>query len=389
MSKGKYFYRFLALLVTMVSIPASAQDVGLDLLGLQLRGFPVKDVVEFAPDDFVTGHLDWTFGTSLTPIRAVLNTGKILRYRIHFYNGPGLRNGQLGKYEPHFGHTISSFSRAWERGDRKQVEHLKQRVITYCNLFLAYPDVELEMSPTLEHNLTPKAFKRQAKVITTFCPRARVVENPVGGVRTSGGGFKVERHGVKATVSAPCNASLDGDSVEDINLPAYKRKFEKCESTYVWSRVLNCRLASGSFVDPRSRKRNCPSRDHMRTLFEYLKPLGEAPMVVGCRDITTPRLFKPFGDDKGIGDIRANKPLYLTPYLDDLVTVHDAESNKLIGGLEYFGPFDGGGQRYYSGTGSNLTSMEIFDRSRWVVLREGEQCFGPLSPILRMGFFRE
>ena len=214
-----------------------------------------------------------------------------------------------------------------------------------------------------------------------------IIDNPVGGVKTSGLGLKVERHGVKATVSAPCNVSLDGDSVEDIDLPAYKSRFAKCESVYVWSRVLNCRLASGSFVDPRKRKA-CPSRDQMRAMFEYMKPLPTAPMVAECRAVVAPRLWKSFAEEKGIGDIRANKPLWITPFLGDLVTVHDAESNRLIGGLDYYGPFDAGGERYYSGTGSNLTGMEMRDLAEWIVVREGEQCFGPFHPIYRQGFFR-
>lgn len=386
MRNVKHFGQFLALLLTMVITVASAQDIGLDVLALQKRRFPVKDVVEMAPENFVVGTLDWTFGTSLAPIRKVLDTGKVLRWRLHFFNGPGLRNNQLGIYEPHYGYHIASFAKAWERRDSKLVSHLRKRVELYCILFAKYPGVTLEISPTLEHNLTPRAFKEQARVVRNACPSAVLVENPVGGVKTSGLGLKVERHGVKATVSRPCNASLDGDSVEDINLPDYKSRFAKCD-LFIWSRILNCRLASGSFIDPRKR-RACPSKDQMRAMFEFMKPLPRAPEGTACQSILPPRLWKSFADDKAIDDDRANKPLWITPYFGELVTVHDALSGNLVGGLGYFGAFDGGGYRYYSGSGSNLTAMEMLDRSEWIVVKEGERCFGPLRAPYRYGFFR-
>jgi hypothetical protein len=365
---------------------AFAQDVGLDLLGLQHPRFPVKDTVELIPPDFVGGNLDWTFGTSLRPVRAVLATGRVKLWRSHFFNGPGLRNGQLGRYEPHFGYSKQGFSKAWERNDRKLVMHLTNRVRKYCDLFSQFPSVILELSPTLEHNLSPRAFRAQARVVAQACPSAVIVENPVGGVNAAKG-FKLERHGINARVDAPCNVSLDGDSVEDVDIVDYKRRFAKCETTYVWSRTLNGRLAEGSFIDPRSRKA-WPTKNHLRALFEFLKPLPAIPEGPACRMIERPRLWKSFSDEKGIGDIRANKPLWLTPYRGDAVTVHAYPDGEEIATLVYFGPFDPGGFRYYSGTGSNLSAIEMQDRSQYVTLKEGGSCFGPFAPIYRQGFFR-
>lgn len=373
-------------LLVFIPYVTYGQDVGLDLLGLQHPRFPLRDTIELVPEDFVTGSLDWTFGTSLRPVRAVLATGKIKRYRVHFFNGPGLRNGQLGRYEPHFGYSKQGFSRAWERRDAKLVRHLQHRVKKYCDLFKEFPSVEVEMSPTLEHNLSPKAFRAQARIIIETCPNAVIVENPVGGVNAAKG-FKLERHGLKAAVSPPCNVSLDGDSVEDVDVVDYKKTFAKCSTTFIWSRKLNGRLAEGAFIDPRAR-RAWPNRAHLRALFEFLKPLPEIPEGPACRMIERPRLWKSFADQKGIGDIRADKPLWLTPYRGDAVTVHAYPGGQEIATLVYFGPFDPGGYRYYSGTGSNLSAIEMQDRSQYVTLREGGACFGPFAPIYRQGFFR-
>jgi hypothetical protein len=374
-------------LVLMAFMPyvTYSQDLGLDLLGLQHPRFPVKDTVELIPQDFVGGNLDWTFGTSLRPIRAVLATGRVKLWRSHFFNGPGLRNGQLGRYEPHFGYSKQGFSRAWERNDPKLVKHLDTRSRKYCDLFSQFPSVILELSPTLEHNLSPRAFRAQARVVAQACPSAVIVENPVGGVNAARG-FKLEGHGIAARVDAPCNVSLDGDSVEDINLPDFLEDYIHC-TRFIWSRTLNLRLASGNFVEPRAR-RAAPSRQHLRALFEYLKPLPVVPEAAECRAIERPRLFKQFSDDKGIGDIRANKPLWITPYRGDSVSIHSFPSGSFVGSLRFFGPFDGGGNRYYSGTGTNLTPMELFDRSQFITLHEGGACFGPVNPLLRYGFYR-
>ena len=159
----------IALLFPMV---AFAQDIGLDVLALQKRRFPVKDVVELSPDGFVVGTLDWTFGTSLSPVKRLLDTGKVKKWRVHFFNGPGLRNKQLGPYEPHYGYHIPTFAKAWEQRNEKLVTHLRKRVELYCALFAKYPGVVLEISPTLEHNLTARAFKEQLRVVRKACPSA-------------------------------------------------------------------------------------------------------------------------------------------------------------------------------------------------------------------------
>lgn len=257
------------LLAMAVLIPAAmAQDVGMDFLGLQHPRFPVARTAELLPDGFVGGHLDWTFGASLANVERLLETGHIKRWRVHIFNGPGLRNRQLGRYEPHFGYSITSFSKAWERTDAGLARHLRSRARLYCRLFARFPGTTLQISPTLESNLTHRAFRAQARVVHRGCPMAQVVENPVAGV-SSARGFTLERHGIKAMVSSPCIVSLDGDSVEDIRpseLSAFLAEFRKCETAYLWSRTFNGRLATGDFIDPRARKA-WPTDSDLETLF--------------------------------------------------------------------------------------------------------------------------
>lgn len=249
-----------------LSASVSAQDIGVDLLGLQHPLFPVADVVEMIRPGFVGGHLDGSFETSLKPVERVLNTGHVVRWRVHIFNGPGLRNGNLGRLEPHYGRSIGGFSRAWEKRDSRLRSYLGGRVTLYCRLFERHPEATLEISPTLEHNLSRAAFREQARTVKRRCPAAIVVDNPVAGV-PGVKGFKLERHGIAASVRPPCNASLDGDDFHEVDVSAYLQRFSACETRYLWSRALNGRLASGPFIDPRHRTA-WPSRDELRQLLK-------------------------------------------------------------------------------------------------------------------------
>jgi hypothetical protein len=367
--------------------------VGQDLLAIQHEEFPVEDLLPLIPDGFIGGNLDWTFGTRLTPVKKVLDTGKVIQWRVHFFNGPGLRNGQLGRYEPHAGMTIKSFNAAWEAGGGKLRRHLRDRVRLYCQLLEGYPAVALEMSPTLEHNLTSRAFRKQAAVIRENCPRAVIVDNPVGGVRSTPG-FKIERHGTAVKgLKAPCNVSLDGDEALDANIPAYLASNPNC-TRYLWTHKFNGRLTKGSFVDPRKRKA-WPTPQIFRTLLAYARPLPYMPLADGCIPIRSPHLWKVSADDHGTGDIRANKPLWISPRSFSQALVLTALGRLRIGTLDYYGPFDGGGIRYYSGLGSGLYGIEMTEKSEtlsgspYVVIKEdGGRCFGPFAPHHRHGYFR-
>lgn len=234
-----------------------------DLLALQHKDFPA--VAPYLDKSFCGGNLDWTFGESLEPLKAVLASGKVYAWRTHFFNGPGLRGGALGPYEPHFGMSVSGFNAAWERGGGGKLRHhLVVRSRAYCRVFRRYPWVSLEISPTLEHNLSHTAFREQVKVVHRYCPQALVIDNPVAGVPALGG-FVVERHGAHpGGLEIACNVSLDGDDVNDVNFPEYLKTHRQC-TVYTWTHEYNCRKRTGPFEDPRERTA-CPTKSLLKRL---------------------------------------------------------------------------------------------------------------------------
>jgi hypothetical protein len=121
------------------------------------------------------------------------------------------------------------------------------------------------------------------------------------------------------------------------------------------------------------------------------------PLADGCIPIRSPHLWKVSADDHGTGDIRANKPLWISPRSFGQATILSALGLLKIGTLDFYGPFYDGRLRYYSGLGSDLHGIEMAEKSQrlsgspYVVLHEadGSKCFGPFLPFLRIGSYRD
>jgi hypothetical protein len=256
-AKWLIVYFAIAVWIAVVQLAWSqSRIVGFDLLALQKPGFPVQAAAETLPMGAAIGNLDVTFGGSLENVERLLATERVSHWRVHFFNGPGLRNRQLGSYEPHYGHTIFTFDKLWRRGGGKLSLHLRERAKAYCDLFENYPAVTLEMSPTLEHNLSIKAFSYQVRAVKRGCARARIVNNPSRGVKTTKK-YKVEIHSFTNKIpKGACNASFDGNFSADFL--RFIANFRSCEVVYYWKPSYNCRLFPGAFIDPRERT-SCPS----------------------------------------------------------------------------------------------------------------------------------
>lgn len=261
---------FLAGAICGFAVLSYGEEPCYDILFLQHPRVRAQKLLPVLPEKFCGGNLDWTSGTSLRNLKLLLNSGRVSSWRTHLLNGPGLRNNRLGSYEPHHGYNARSFNSLWERGGGRLKSHLAKRARAYCSLFQPYPDVELNLSPTLEHNLTSKAFKRQAAVIKKNCPRAVVVDNPVAGVASTKG-FKIERHGAKVRgLKAPCNVSLDGESLFEVNIKKWRESNPSC-THLIWDYPMNCNRTGDSFpADPR-RRTHCLTASLLRDVNKGLR----------------------------------------------------------------------------------------------------------------------
>lgn len=246
-----------------------AQGDGIDLLAVQKPGFPAASIARGIPEGFAGGNLDHTFGSSLAAVRLFLDTGRVAAWRVHLSNGPCIRAGNCGRYEPYAGRSMRGFSDSWERGAHGPLRrHLVRRAKAYCSLFARYANAQLLISPTLEHNLSHRAFRQQAAAVKAACPAAVVVDNPAGGWPSTRG-FVTERHGKRPGLKPPCVVSLDGE-LGVVDLKAFYAQNAQCLALS-WTEPLNCRRSSGPFVDPRERRaKDCPSAGHVQRLLSSL-----------------------------------------------------------------------------------------------------------------------
>lgn len=246
---------------------------GLDWLAAQHPQFQVGKALEMIGSDekFPIGILDQTFGEDLSAVDLILSSGKTDHFRVHFINGPCIRNNNCQSYDYGHTHNISSFNRSVKRRDPRILNLLRNRVEAYCSLVDKYKDtVRFYFSWSLEHDLDFPAWEILDGVGRQACPRNDyyVVNNPVG----SNGGFpKVPRPGVlfeshnfnlrpESTIG-----SLDGEPARQIDAVQWAEKnfFVRSKLAFTWDWVHNCRPDAG-FIPPRART-DCP------TLVEHLR----------------------------------------------------------------------------------------------------------------------
>lgn len=379
------------------------RELGHDLLGAQQPNFDYKSAAQFIPTASPLGFLDHTFGNSIAPIRYLITNIRPRFVRVHFLNTVCVRNRNCGRYEPVAGYSISSLDKAIQKKDPKVINHLIDRVNVWKKLAQENPGTFFLVSPALEHNMQKQSWRVLADVILTTWPGVQLVNNGMGGVSVEEyRGAWVERHG-KNDAGDQIN-SLDGEDITDIKVPAWLKKTRKNIITFRWSRVYNCRDQKKDknhnhiFTDPRKRKAACPKpRDFDQiehaTDNEYKRPKQQ--FTCSTKKFDNNSIWKPMGEDFGNGDSRINLPVLITNLGRNTVYLVDFKGNR-VGTLGYYGTFEGGKFRYYSGYrgGSKLSGYEFqkeamrLSGNPYVWAKTGNKCVGPFIPGRRGGSYR-
>lgn len=377
------------------------QTLGRDWLGGQHQSYGMGHALETLPESQKAGGiLDFTFGESMDAPKLILSSGKIQHFRVHFVNGPGCRNKQSGPYEYCAGKDINSFNQAVVNRDQNILNKFRNRVKLYCDLMNDHPGVRFYFSWVLEHNLSVAAWNVFDEEGRKACPRNDyyVVNNPVGGhnfPQYPREGVLFESHG--ANPSGGQITSLDGEEVTDINVDNWLARTKGYGLVLSWSRADNCRPVE-PFIDPRQRPVHaCPSRDLHNQLNHITEPRPAAPALAGgvCASVqpfNSPYIWKPLAENYGHNDPRGNKPVAIVKFSGGNLDVV-ASNGKVVGNLKYYGAYQNGLHRFYSGMpgASNVHGYQFEEAavkasgSPWVWLKHGNQCVGPLIPGRRAG----
>lgn len=374
---------------------SATQVRGQDYLAAQLPAFKIGNAAAI-PTGSAVGSLDTTFGSSLEPIRTLLNIVKPSYYRVHLINGPCIRNRNCGKYEIGYGYSKENFSKALESRNPKILGYLKQRTLAYKNLSLGFPTTGFLVSPVLEHNLSGKAFAVAADAVKSVWPEVQLVNSPMAaGPAARYLGAWIERHGSQPQRDADI-VSTDGASADQIDMAAFLKRTSQAKIVMVWTGSYNCRVPE--WQDPRIRKA-CPTASTMELMPHLFDPTPPPPPLSfsGCRKISAfkaPDIWKPLAERHLNPDPRQELPVLITKgFGKENISVISSTGQK-IGSLGYYGTYLTQGFRYYSGyVGGSKQSGYTFQKNSgslpWVWLQQGNSCKGPLVPGRRQGLMRD
>lgn len=352
--------------------------IGLDLLGLGSKHWPLKDVLTSFPQGFALGVFDTTFGDVLPKVRLLLDTGKIPAVRVHISWDKDHATKE----------TIAS------------LDLLKKRCPPWEKLAKSYPSVVFYVSHSCEYSEKNKEeIAKRVSLVQTLCPSCIAIQTPMNSPVIQGVGAPVEWHGSKAQAKIGQIVSTDGNEIQQMNAEAWVKKNAAAAIIFLWGARFNLREVSTPEhpTPPEIERTAYPSGQYIKGIARLGLAKGGPPVpAFKALALKKPELWKSFAEDyPGEGDKRANKPVVMlpkkTPYID-LVTSQGAFIARL---LLYQDTNKPKLQRYYSGGpgGPNLYAYQIGEKAlslsgyEWVWIKQGEEYFGPIQPAFRSPFF--
>lgn len=343
----------------------SAEPIyGMDILGLSKQRVDVISE-ELAPNSAI-GVLQGTFGNAIPPLETLINTGKVVAFRAHLGNGPCKRNKNCQPGEP----------RPYD------LKTMKARAERFEALTLRHPNVECYLSPFLEHDEKDKELvKAWVGLLQKVAPSCRVVISAFTGWKPPG--VLNEEHG---NLKSGDIVSNDGVSLFDSNSPLYRKHGKLL--VLGWIHRFNGRLSSEKSFTPPKQRRWQATRDNLKQVTRLLRP-EELKPDSPCIEVIKPNLWKSNAEDYGENpDGRGDRPLFISKIKTSRFVINRSDGST-VGCARYYGPYSGGGYRYYVGSCSGDSGVTLMNkaRSEWVILRGGGRCFLS-NTIRRKGYYR-
>lgn len=176
-----------------------------------------------------------------------------------------------------------------------------------------------------------------------------------------------EVHGSETPPAGNYTYSFDGTAAEDSDTQTIKNKHTRAKNFAFWGPRNNGHFEGVSL--PRSQRRGWPDA-------KYLQSLISMVIDKGVTNITRGALYKSHSENKGTGDVRAEKPV---------IIVRNRISALRLGRIScgYYGAYSTPGYyRYYCpkwGYEIGHTPMDLF---------AGPRKIGRINPVFREGYYR-
>lgn len=303
--------RFLFFLILFIQTAVAEYIPCLDVLaGAQYK----KEILESVSNDVVIGLFDHTFGDSFPVAKAFLEQG-----------GRGVRTNFL-------------WSDNHEYGD-KDIGRITKIADKYEPLCRRFPG-KVEVVPFTEHNL--KNPDKYLHIVQKRAPSCTVVNTPWKGAFSKE--FKNEIHGDHKKPNGRYNYSFDGTNSVDEDVEKYKKEHSNADIFCVWHPRFNLRYR---MKDGASRPQRIKEAKDRKPTKDFIHSMEYLFTSKGNTSIPKNWLPKSHAEKHDANDKKGDKLLIISPIKTGKIILKDNDS-KMTFKLPYYGPFAGGGYRYYA-----------------------------------------
>ena len=246
-----------------------------------------------------------------------------------------------------------------------------------------YPNVEFRVSPYCEHRLSGRDITQVLAAVQKVVPTAVMVNAPCPGHRVYLPGVVNELHGAETgpVPSGRVDFSFDGTPCVDADVEAFKRKYANAETFYFHEPRFNGRWEDNDKT-PRPDRKGWPDSALIDSVIYLHRDKGAARLAKGW-------LYKSHSENKGSGDARAEKPVLIGPVKTREVRLV-CDNGQVADVLRYYGPYSGGGFRYYASAWGYQTAEKarrIQGHPLVKVVADGKG-YGTINPAFREGSYR-
>lgn len=256
----------------------------------------------------------------------------------------------LGIFANIFGDAFSLVERIAKRGDcpliRVQLVWKDDHKFGEKELQLAIKEArryekirgysQIELSPFCEHNISnPDPWLSR---VQDAAPSCRIINCPWKGGFSSR--FKNEIHGDHKKPSGPYNYSYDGTNCVDSNVTKDKATHASSDIFFFWHPRFNLKWSMKD-ATPRPQRKAIPSGDLIKSVVYLATEKGNTSLPKKW-------LYKSHSEKHGLSDVKGDKGLFIAPIRGSEIVLK--RGKKVVARCNYYGPFDGGGFRYYAKT---------------------------------------
>lgn len=274
----------------------------------------------------------------------------------------------------------------------KDLPEIEKRAKKLAPIMAKYPLTVWYISPCCENELNAAQFELFAQAVRKHIPAADIVNSPNYNKGHVSNKYVNEYHHGKNRGGARVAFSFDGDNCVDSDVETYKKMYSNAEYFMFWAPQCNGNRKVFKPGDKRGPKDyvDRAKRIYWPTPKQIDSWVWLGTHTRGDSKIPLRGLYKSHGDQHTVPPSgKDQKPVWILKERYPEIVVK-AQNGQVIDTAKYFGPFEGGGYRYYhTQWGFDLAekAIRIQGHSLCNVFARGK-LIGRIDCAFRFGSFR-